>query len=391
MTRRRRLLLGTLAFGVVAALVVGYGVVPYPRGLASGDPGVSSLMEQRIREARLAGDSLAVRQEWVPLDEISPNLVRAVVVAEDYRFRQHRGIDWVSLAEEVRWSGGETFSWTSASDLAALADALRYVWAHRDELRGRSTITQQLAKNLYFGTDRSLLRKAMEYVVARRLERRLDKDRILELYLNLAEWGPGVFGAEAAARTYFGRSAASLTLDQAAALAATLPHPLTSNPVHRPGRMTWRKNLVLERLNPSPGVPVEPIPLPEPRLDLDIDMPNVDMPDVRVPPVDTGSGVERPSPPAAPRSLLPVHLHVRLVHERLHGPVPRRVVGGDADAEAYQRLPLPRLQPPLQERQGALDVLGRRRGQEHAEFVPSDPSDHVGVAEVLTEVPGEGP
>jgi monofunctional glycosyltransferase len=285
--RRWRLLLGVLAVGLFVGLVAWYVVIPNPRGLGSGDPGLSAVMEQRLREARLAGDSLALRQEWVPLDEISPGLVRAVVVAEDYRFRLHHGIDWVSLAEEVRWSGGASFSWTSASDLGALAEALRYVWGNREDLRGRSTITQQLAKNLYFGTDRSLLRKAMEYVVARRLERRLDKDRILELYLNLAEWGPGVFGAEAAARTHFGRSAGSVTLDQAAALAATLPHPLTSNPSHRPGRMTWRKNLILERLNPTPGVPVEPIPLPEPRLEIRPEW-EIDPPDVRVPPVDTG-------------------------------------------------------------------------------------------------------
>jgi monofunctional glycosyltransferase len=244
-------------------------------------------MEQRIEEGRASGDSLIIRREWVPLADISPNLVRAVVVAEDYRFRQHQGIDWVSLAEEVQWSGDEQFSWTNPSDLRALAEALGHVWANRDEIRGRSTITQQLAKNLFFGTDRSLLRKAMEYVVARRLERRLDKDRILELYLNAAEWGPGVFGAEAAARTYFGRSAASLGLEQAAALAATLPHPLTSNPAHRPGRMAWRRDLILERLRPATGVPTEPLPLPPPRLDL-----GPDLPDVVVPPIDTG-GADR--------------------------------------------------------------------------------------------------
>jgi len=131
---------------------------------------------------RAKGESLEIRREWRPLEAISPNLVRAVVAAEDYRFREHRGIDWVSLAEEVHWRGGDGFSWMSASDLRALAEAVRYAWSNRATLRGRSTITQQLAKNLYFGTDRSPLRKAMEMGVARRLERRLEKDRILELY-----------------------------------------------------------------------------------------------------------------------------------------------------------------------------------------------------------------
>jgi monofunctional biosynthetic peptidoglycan transglycosylase len=223
-------------------------------------------MEQRLREAERAGTSLDVHKTWVPLPEVSRHLVRAVIVAEDYRFRQHRGVDWVSLAEEVRWTGDDRFSWTSAADLGALKKALGYVWSARDEIRGRSTITQQLAKNLYFGTDRTLLRKAMEFVVAGRLERRLGKDRILELYLNVVEWGPGVFGAEAAADAYFGTTAAALTLDQAAALAATLPHPLTSNPAHRPGRMLWRKNLILSRIDPASGIPASPMPLPEPEV-----------------------------------------------------------------------------------------------------------------------------
>ena len=263
---RRRLVL--FAVAVVAGLGVWYLVIPYPWTLGSRDPQRTSLMEQRVREARSAGDSLEVRQDWVPLEDISSSLVRAVLVAEDHRFQEHRGIDWASLAEEVRWSGGDSFSWTSPADLRDLADAVVYAWSHRDDIRGRSTITQQLAKNLYFGTDRSFLRKVMEAMVAGRLERRLDKDRILALYLNVAEWGPGIFGAEAAARTYFDRSASSLTLDQAAALAATLPHPLTSNPARSPGRMLWRKNLILGRLDPSSEAPAVPLPLPPPEIQI---------------------------------------------------------------------------------------------------------------------------
>jgi monofunctional biosynthetic peptidoglycan transglycosylase len=247
---------------------MGYLVLPYPWTLRIRNPERTSLMEQRIGEAHEAGNTLDVRQSWVPLDSISPNLVRAVEVAEDYRFREHRGIDWVSLAEEVRWSGDDDFSWLSVSDLRALASAIAYVRSNRDEIRGRSTITQQLAKNVYFGTERSLLRKAMEFVVAGRLERKLGKDRILELYLNIVEWGPGTFGAEAAAQAYFGRSAASLSVDQAAALAATLPHPLTSNPARSPGRMLWRKDLILRRLDPTLDVPPAPMPLPDPRIEL---------------------------------------------------------------------------------------------------------------------------
>jgi monofunctional biosynthetic peptidoglycan transglycosylase len=265
--------LGALGAAVAAAAVVWYVVVPYPVRLGSGDPGVTAVMEQRIREARAAGEELEIRREWIPLADISPELLRAVVVAEDYRFRLHRGVDWVSLAEEVRWEGDDQFSWRSAGDIRSLAGALRYAWSHRADLRGRSTITQQVAKNLYFGTDRSFARKAMELVVAGRLERRLGKDRILELYLNIAEWGPGIFGAEAAARAYFGRSARDLDLTQAAALAATLPQPLTSNPAYQPGRMRWRQSLILDRLDPSRSLPPDPGPLPDADVELlDIDL-----------------------------------------------------------------------------------------------------------------------
>jgi monofunctional biosynthetic peptidoglycan transglycosylase len=257
----------------LAGVAFWYVVVPYPFGLSSGDPGITAVMEQRIREARDAGADLEIRREWIGLDEVSPALLRAIVVAEDYRFREHGGVDWVSLAEEVHWTGDDRFSWRSASDLRALAGAVRYAWENRAALRGRSTITQQLAKNLYFGTDRSFARKAMELVVAKRLERRLGKDRILELYVNVAEWGPGIFGAEAAAREYFGRSASDLGLVEAAALAATLPQPLISNPAHAPGRMRWRQSLILDRLDSSRGLPPTPGPLP----DIEIELTDVDL------------------------------------------------------------------------------------------------------------------
>ena len=261
--RRRSIVLVLLGAIVAGGLLLWFVVIPYPWTLAGVNPSETSLMEQRIREARRAGVEFELRQEWVPLDRIAQSLRRAVVVAEDYRFREHQGIDWVSLAEEVHWTGDTEFSWWSSADRSALAEALGYAWENRAELRGRSTITQQLAKNLYFGTDRSFVRKAMEFVVARRLERRLDKDRILEIYLNVVEWGPGVFGAEAAARTYFGKPASELTLSEAAALAATLPHPLTSNPALNPRQMAWRQALILERIDPSRGLPPAPGPLPD--------------------------------------------------------------------------------------------------------------------------------
>lgn len=294
-------------FALLAGAVVWFTVIPIPRGLEDGAMERTALMEQRAEEAEARGESLTIRHEWVPLERISSNLERAVIVAEDYRFREHGGIDWISLAEEVRWSGDDDFSWWSRSDLAALTEALGYVWSNRDEIRGRSTITQQLVKNLYFGTERTILRKAMEAVVARRLEDRLPKDRILELYLNIAEWGPGIFGAEAASQSYFGVPASDLTLDRAAALAATLPHPLTSNPRTRPGRMRWRQELILDRIDPTRGLPKVPSPLPPPRLELGAGNDTVAAPtdtvaaptDTIAAPTDTIAAAGGESPPAS--------------------------------------------------------------------------------------------
>ncbi|HWV58811.1 MAG TPA: biosynthetic peptidoglycan transglycosylase [Longimicrobiales bacterium] len=239
--------------------------VPWPVSLASREPERTAFMNYRLREAARLGETLEIRHQWVPLDSISPNLRRAVLVAEDDRFYQHQGVDWQAIREEVAYTGDDSFSWRSLDDWAAVLAAARYVLDNRDEIRGRSTITQQVAKNLYFTPERSLVRKLEEFVVARRLERFLDKDRILEIYLNIAEWGPGIFGAEAAARHYFDRSAADLTRAQAAALAATLPQPLVANPAHQPNRIAWRQELILNRMGGSgPPVPppVELAPLP---------------------------------------------------------------------------------------------------------------------------------
>ena len=161
---------------------------------------------------------------------------------------------------------------------------MAYYRSHSDEIKGRSTLTQQLAKNLYFTPERSLTRKAGEFVVASRLERFLGKDRILELYLNTAELGPGIFGVGAAARVYFGVPAQRLTRIQSASLAATLPHPLTSNPKTRPARMAWRRDLIMARLaGRSVVIPAEPPTLEAPEVDLP--PPQVDLAPDSTPPV----------------------------------------------------------------------------------------------------------
>lgn len=253
-----RLLLA-IPLAVIGALWFWWIILPWPVLLRFRDPDTSAVIRQRVDEARSRGEDLEIRMEWVPLDRISQRLQRAVIAAEDGRFRDHKGIDWNALREELRYSGDDDFSWFDVDDLGALRESLSYYIRNRDKVRGRSTITQQLAKNLYFSTARSPVRKLEEYIVARRLEMFLSKDRILELYLNIVELGPGLFGAEAAAQEYFGRAASDLSADQAAALAATLPHPLTSNPDHRPGRMQARKGQILSRMGGSG--PVETVPL----------------------------------------------------------------------------------------------------------------------------------
>ena len=254
-------LIVALPLGALGALWFFYLSLPWPVLLRARNPERTSFIELRVAQARADGDTLKLRHDWVPLTQISRHLRRAVIIGEDGDFYEHNGIDWDALGEEVRYRGDSEFSWLSLADLRSLGASLEYYRAHRDRIRGRSTITQQLAKNLYFSEQRSLTRKVGEFLVARRLELFLSKDRILELYLNSVEWGPGIFGAEAAARYYFDKPAARLTQNEAAALAATLPHPLSSNPRYRPGRMSWRKGLILARMGgtgPVKTVPLEP-------------------------------------------------------------------------------------------------------------------------------------
>jgi monofunctional biosynthetic peptidoglycan transglycosylase len=237
-------------------------VLPWPVLMRWRNPRTTAFMDMRVEEAKAEGDTLRIRQDWVPLDRISRTLQRAVIVAEDARFRDHSGVDWEALREELHYRGDDDFSLLDPQDLKSAANALRYYRANREKIRGRSTITQQLAKNLYFSDERSMLRKAEEFVVAWRIEAFLSKDRILEIYLNTVEHGHGIFGVEAASRAYFGRSAANLDRDQAAAIAATLPQPLSANPKLRPGRLDWRKRMILGRMGGSG--PVKTVPLDEP-------------------------------------------------------------------------------------------------------------------------------
>jgi monofunctional biosynthetic peptidoglycan transglycosylase len=216
------------------------------------------------RTAFMAAAGGPIRYTPVQLDSIAPSLIAAVLIGEDARFRQHRGVDWLEVRRALGYRRNG-FVWSSAADRDELGRALGRVWARRDALRGASTITQQLAKNLYLSPSRSPFRKLKEAVTAYRLEHALPKDRILELYLNVAELGVGVWGAEAASRRYYRRRAGRLSESQAAALAATLPFPRLSNPAYRPVRMRRRQEIILRRLHgerievpPAEEVPLQP-------------------------------------------------------------------------------------------------------------------------------------
>jgi len=183
----------------------------------------------------------------VALGRIAAVMKAAVLAGEDQRFYDHSGIDYIEFRHALGYRS-DSFSWRDSRDRAQLWRAIQQVWAHRGRVRGASTISQQLAKNLYLSASRNPLRKLKEAITAWRLEYWLGKERILELYLNVAEFGPEVWGVEAASRKYFGHGAARLSLEEAAALAGTLPFPLSSNPGFRPGRMRWRQSMIIRRL-----------------------------------------------------------------------------------------------------------------------------------------------
>ena len=228
----------------------------YPvRELATRIPRTTAFMRQRDAEARRAGRRLEIDERWVPYERLSPLLRRAVLVAEDDAFFSHGGLDWGEIRAAARKN----------------LEAGRVV-------RGGSTITQQLARNLYLGDERTLSRKLKEVFLALRIERALSKRRIFELYLNLIEWGDGIFGAEAAAQRYFGVSAADLGPREAVLLAAVIINPRRYSPLDPGRRIERRVRLIASRLKrrgdldedafrlaiaaPLPPAPVGTVPLP---------------------------------------------------------------------------------------------------------------------------------
>ncbi len=253
MSLTRRLLLAAAAATALFVLWL-FAVWPPPAWYRTHFPRETAFM-------RMRGGAAAYHP--VPLDSISRQLPRAVLVGEDHRFWSHHGIDFIEVRRALGYRR-DGFSWAAPRDVAELLRALGGAWGRRDALRGASTVSQQLAKNLYLSPSRNPLRKLKEAVTAYRLELALGKVRVLELYVNVAELGTGIWGVEAASRAYFRRPAAALTRSEAAALAATLPFPLASNPSHQPGRMRWRQSYILRRMRgrlaePPPAI-AEQIP-----------------------------------------------------------------------------------------------------------------------------------
>lgn len=213
------LLLG-LPFSAISLYVL--RSLPDVAVLARANPSSTALMDARRAEAHEQRRLFRTEWTWVPLSQISPHLQSAVIVAEDASFYAHRGFDWDGIKEA----------------------ALRNL--SKGQLRrGGSTITQQLAKNLYLSSDKTFLRKTHEALIARLLERHLSKSRILELYLNVVEWGRGVYGAEAAARHHFGKAAGDLTPEESALLAAMLPAPRHYDPLRSTLYLTRRRQQIL--------------------------------------------------------------------------------------------------------------------------------------------------
>ncbi len=209
--------------------------------LRNRNPSSTSLIDTRIREAEAKGQQPKREQIWVPLDQISPNLQRAVLAGEDTNFLTHRGFDYEAI--QKAWEQAQRQSAKEAKEEGENDDWLPSLPEFK---RGGSTISQQLAKNLYLSSQRTLLRKGQEAALTVMLERTLTKRRILEIYLNVIEWGDGVYGAEAAARKYFRKSASSLTVNEAAFLSAMIPNPRTVfNPQTNPRRVARRQRIIL--------------------------------------------------------------------------------------------------------------------------------------------------
>lgn len=234
MRKAARAIAASLAL-LFAVLAFEWVTLPDVRRLRVQNPETTAFMRLRERQARARGDEPRRLKRWVPYRSIAQSLKRAVLVAEDASFWEHEGVD-----------------------LEAVQRAVEVNLERREFALGASTITQQLAKNLYLSPSKNPLRKLRELWIARRMEIELPKARILELYLNSIEWGDGIYGAEAAARAYFGKPASGLGADEAALLAGAIINPRLYSPAKPNARLLRRQRLIRGRMGyyePPPSPP----------------------------------------------------------------------------------------------------------------------------------------
>jgi monofunctional biosynthetic peptidoglycan transglycosylase len=223
--------------------IIGYEGIMLVRVLLlrNDNPSSTSLIDTRVKETKARGQQPKREQVWVPLEKISPNLQRAVLAGEDTNFLAHRGFDYEAIQKAFEQAQRET-----ARQAKAEGEDDDWLPSLPEFKRGGSTVSQQLAKNLYLSSQRSLLRKGQEAILTVMLERTLTKRRILEIYLNVIEWGDGIYGAEAASQRYFHKPASALTANEAAFLSAMIPNPRTVfNPQINPRRVARRQRIIL--------------------------------------------------------------------------------------------------------------------------------------------------
>jgi monofunctional glycosyltransferase len=288
---RRRLRMRTVSRAIAALLAVGFACAAYiyltlpdVRVLRTQNPSTTAFIELRTREALDKGEQPRRVQRWVPYGRISQHLKRAVIVTEDGAFWEHGGVDFQALKESME------------------VNLERMEFA-----RGASTITQQLAKNLYLSPSKNPIRKGRELLIARRLEAELSKQRILELYLNVIEWGNGIYGAEAAARSYWGKSAAELGPQESALLAGAIRSPRAFDPGKPTARLRRRQEMILRRMGAvtpppvvaeplAPGVPPGPgeDPVSTPPVEAPLVLPGEVVPPSRLPAPAGGPGGKAP-------------------------------------------------------------------------------------------------
>jgi monofunctional biosynthetic peptidoglycan transglycosylase len=235
----------------VGAVVVwlGYEFFTFPNisKLRTENPTTTSMIEYRISQAKKENREPRKYQVWMPIEQISPHLQRAVLAGEDTHFFEHKGFDWDAI--EKAWDEAQKVAEEEAKKEGDY-DPDAWIPPMPSFQRGASTVTQQLAKNLYLSEERSFLRKGREALITYFLEKNLNKKRILEIYLNVIEWGDGIYGAEAASRTYFKKSASALTPQEAAYLSAMIPSPLNVfNPQKNPKRVVRRQKVIMRGMN----------------------------------------------------------------------------------------------------------------------------------------------